>query len=415
MNSSNDSPIGKSRPVGRVLTINGGSSSVKFALFDPGSPPTRVLGGAVERVGTGDSVLRATVPNRPPEHHPLAAADPTQAVEGLLDWLGNGRRLGDIWAVGHRVVHGGPDRIDPQLVTAELLGDLERAIPLDPTHLPFEISLIRALARRLPGIPQVACFDTAFHRGLPPVARLLPVPRRYTDAGVRRYGFHGISFAYLLGELERRAGVEVSRGRVVLAHLGSGASMAAVRGGRCIDTTMGLTPAGGLVMGTRTGDIDPGVLVYLARTEGLSADQLDDLVNRRSGLLGVSESSSDMRDLLALQAADPRAAEAVELFCYQTRKWVGALAAVLGGLDTLVFAGGVGENAPEVRARVCEHLKFLGARLDAAANAADAPVISDGTGSVTVRVIATDEEIMIARMARDVVRGLSTDAEGTRA
>src|SRR5207248_5014828 len=249
------------------------------------------------------------------------------------------------------------------------------------------------------------CFDTAFHATLPRVARLLPLPRRYDAAGIRRYGFHGLSYAYLMGELGRVAGPEAAAGRVILAHLGAGASMAAVQGRKSIDTTMSFTPTAGLVMATRTGDLDPGALVYLLRSENLSADQLDELLNKQSGLLGVSETSPDMRDLLAKQAGDVRAAEAVELFCYQARKWVGALAAALGGLDTLVFAGGIGENAAEVRQRICDGLGFLGVRLDPARNAAGAAVISaDGTPA-TVRVIRTDEELMIARLVGRTLAG----------
>ena len=385
------------RPGGRVLTVNAGSSSIKFALFDAGNPPRRTLAGAVERIGFADAFLRASGPDRPDERRPLPAGDPAQAAVGLVDWLDGLGELDRVAAIGHRVVHGGPSHFEPQVVVPELLADLRAAVPLDPAHLPAEIRLIEAMTLRLPGVPQVACFDTAFHRDLPAPARLLPIPRRYAAAGVRRYGFHGLSYSYLLEELERRAGTEAAHGRVVLAHLGSGASMAAVRGGRCIDTTMGLTPAGGLVMGTRTGDLDPGILVHLLRTEKLSADDLDRLVNRESGLLGVSETSSDMRDLLARQGTDPRAAEAVELFCYQARKWVGALAAALGGLDTLVFAGGIGENGPEVRARICDGLGFLGVRLDADRNAGRDRIISTEDGPCAVWVIPTDEASMIAR------------------
>ena len=392
-------------PETRILTVNSGSSSIKFAAYAPGEPPRRILAGAVERVGLADPFLRIARPNGPDERLPLPAADPGRAVAAFLDWLDRAGELGRVAAVGHRVVHGGPSHTVPKLVTPELLADLRRAVPLDPAHLPDEIRLIEALTSRLPGVPQVACFDTAFHRDLPGPARLLPLPRRYAAAGVRRYGFHGLSYAYLLDELGRLAGADAAAGRVVLAHLGSGASMAAVRGGTCIDTTMGLTPAGGLVMGTRSGDIDPGVLVYLARTEGLTADQLDDLVTRRSGLLGLSETSPDVRDLLARRAADPRAFDAVEVFCYQARKWVGALAAALGGLDALVFSGGIGENAPEVRSGVCDGLAFLGVRLDPAANAANSPVISAAGGPVSVRVIPTDEELMIARTVSRLLGG----------
>ncbi|QEL16815.1 acetate/propionate family kinase [Limnoglobus roseus] len=384
-------------PGGHVLTLNGGSSSIKFAVFDAGESLRRSVGGAVERVGLADAFLRASMPGRPDERRPLPAAGLDQAVEGLFDWLDGIGALRRISAVGHRIVHGGPSHTDPRVITPGLLADLRAATPFAPVHLPSEIRLIEALARRLPGVPQFACFDTAFHRDLSSVARFLPIPRRYRESGIRRYGFHGLSYDFLLGEVGRLAGADAARGRVVLAHLGSGASMAAVRDGRCVDTTMGLTPAGGLVMGTRTGDLDPGVLIHIAKAEGLTADQLEDLVTRRSGLLGVSETSPDMRDLLARQATDPRAADAVELFCYQARKWVGALSAALGGLDTLVFSGGIGEGAPEVRSRVCDGLEFLGVRLDSAANDANAPLISATAGPVTVRVIPTDEELMIAR------------------
>ena len=408
--TANSSSNPAARAGGSVLAVNGGSSSIKFALFVAGDPPRRAIGGAVERVGLADAYLRAAGPGRPDERRPLRADDPTQAVAGLVEWLDGLEELDRVGAVGHRVVHGGPAHFDPQTVGPELLADLRAAVPLDPAHLPAEIQLIETLAARLPGVPQVVCFDTAFHRDLPTPGRLLPIPRRYAAAGVRRYGFHGLSYAYLLDELRRQAGTEAAASRVVLAHLGSGASMTAVSGGRCVDTTMGLTPAGGLVMGTRTGDLDPGVLVHLLRTEGLSADGLDRLVNRESGLLGVSGTSPDMRDLLVQQGTDSRAAEAVELFCYQARKWVGALAAALGGLDTLVFAGGVGENAAEVRARICGGLGFLGVRLDPAANAAHAPVVSAPGGPVAVRVIATDEELMIARTVLGVLASPPTPA-----
>jgi acetate kinase len=379
-----------------VLTINGGSSSIKFAVFAPGAPPRRLLAGQVERIGLGGAVLRAK--NGDSGSHtdqPVDAPDHGRAAEQLIRWLRERDALGAVAAVGHRVVHGGPRYTAAQPVTAEVVAELKRLRPLDPDHLPGEIALIEAIGRCLPGVPQVACFDTAFHHDLPRVARLLPVPRHYEAAGVRRYGFHGLSYAYLLGELARAAGPEAARGRVVLAHLGAGASLAAVHQGKCVDTTMGFTPTAGLMMGTRSGDLDPGLLVYLMRHERLSFDQLDELVNRRSGLLGVSETSPDMRDLLARQGDDPRAADAVAMFCYQAKKWVGAMAAALGGLDTLVFAGGIGENAAEVRARVCEGLDFLGVRLDPGRNATNAAVVSADGARCAVRVMKTDEELKI--------------------
>jgi acetate kinase len=381
-----------------ILTINGGSSSIKFALFAPGAAPRRLLSGEIERIGLPDAVLAVKGGGgQPPERRPVEAPDHWQAVQGLIGWLDGRVGFGGVAAVGHRVVHGGARYNQPQRVTPELLDELRRLSPLDPAHLPGEIALIEAFQRRSPDLPQVACFDTAFHHAMPRVARLLPLPRRYDAAGVQRYGFHGLSYTYLMEELARAAGAEAAGGRVLLAHLGNGASLAAVRGGRPIDTTMGFTPTAGLVMGTRTGDLDPGVLIHMMRSEGMAAGQVDELVNRHAGLLGVSDISSDMRDLLGRQATDPRAAEAVALFCYQAKKWVGALAAALGGLDTLVFAGGIGEHSPEVRARICDGLDFLGIRLDPGRNAAGAAVISADGGPCTVRVIRTDEESMIAR------------------
>jgi acetate kinase len=281
-------------------------------------------------------------------------------------------------------------------VTPKLLAELRRITPYAPEHLPRGIALIEAFLLRHPGLPQVACFDTAFHRGMPRVARLLPIPRRYAAKGVERYGFHGLSYAYLMEEL-RRLDPAAAKGRLILAHLGNGASLAAVRSGKSIDTSMGFTPAAGLVMSTRTGDLDPGLLYYLARTERMTAARLQRMVNHESGLLGVSGTSSDLRDLLAREGGDVRAAEAVALFCYQARKWIGSFAAALGGLDTLVFTGGTGENAPLVRERICDELGFLGIELDPKRNAKNAPLISPDSGRVKVRVIRTDEELMIAK------------------
>ncbi len=296
---------------------------------------------------------------------------------------------------------------DPEPVTPELLDELHRLIPYDPDHLPLEIELMEALRRRHPALPQVACFDTAFHRTMPRVASLLTIPRRYEAAGVRRYGFHGLSYAFLMEELIRLGDGAATQGRVILAHLGNGASLAAVRDGKSIDTSMGFTPAAGLMMGSRSGDLDPGLVAYLARTEQMSATQFDDMVNHASGLLGVSEISSDLRDLLARESDDVRAAEAVALFCYQAKKWIGSFAAALGGLDTLVFAGGIGENAPLVRGRICDELGFLGVELHAERNAANASLISTDGEGVAVRVVRTDEELMIARSVIRVL-GLGT-------
>jgi acetate kinase len=291
-----------------------------------------------------------------------------------------------------------------------MVEELRRLSPFDPEHLPEEILLTESFHRRFPDLPQVACFDTAFHKDLPRVARLLPIPRRYEALGVRRYGFHGLSYAFLMGELSRVAGKEKARGRVILAHLGNGASLAAVHHGKSVDTSMSFTPAAGVPMSTRSGDLDPGLIWYLARTENMTAKQFNEMVNGKSGLLGVSETSSDMRDLLGIESQDVRAAEAVALFCYQVKKWIGAFAAALGGVDTLVFAGGVGENAPVVRARICDGLGFLGIEIDEKRNAANESVISIDAGRVAVRMIHTDEEWMIAKMVCAVL-GLPCEKE----
>ncbi len=331
------------------------------------------------------------------------------AVRSLMHWLDG--RVGScrLIAVGHRVVHGGPNYWEPQRITQEMTGELGRLRSFDPEHLPEEILLIDAFKKRFPEVPQIVCFDTAFHHDMPRVAQILPIPRRYEIKGLHRYGFHGLSYSYLMEELNRLDPV-AARGRVILAHLGNGASMAAVHQGKCIDTSMAFTPAAGLVMGTRSGDIDPGLLSFLSRSENMTAPQFDRMVNHESGLLGVSETSSDMRELLKLETTDFRAAEAVALFCYQARKWIGSFAAALGGVDTLVFAGGIGENSPVVRSRICQGLDFLGIEIDESHNAKSVGVISSKKGRVSIRVIRTNEELMIARSA---VRVLGQSHEET--
>jgi acetate kinase len=337
--------------------------------------------------------------SREQEVSQVEAADQAAAVNLLIEKLEHLVKFSSIVVVGHRVVHGGNRFFQPELITPDLLHELRKIVPYDPDHLPGEIEAIETFRALDPELPQVACFDTAFHRDLPRVAQIIAIPRKYEAAGVRRYGFHGLSYAYLMEELAKVAGADVARGRVILAHLGSGSSLAAIRDGRCIETTMGLTPTSGLVMGTRCGDIDPGVVRYLMRARGLTIDQFHGLVNHESGLLGVSETSSDLRDLLAREHDDLRAAEAVSLFCYRAKTWIGALAAALGGLDTLVFAGGIGENSCDIRKRICDGLEFLGIFLDERRNAANAPIISTEDGRVAVRVIPTDEESQLARAA----------------
>ncbi|MGA7180320.1 MAG: acetate/propionate family kinase [Thiobacillaceae bacterium] len=388
----------------QILTINGGSSSIKFALFEAGDSLGRMLVGGIERIGLPEATLRVKgVDPVDSFSRSVMAPDHKAAVEALMDWIEERFGRDALTAVGHRVVHGGPKYCEPQRITAEIVEELHRLSPFDPEHLPEEILLTEAFHHRFPDLPQVACFDTAFHHDLPRVAQLLPIPRRYEAQGVRRYGFHGLSYAFLMEELARVAGDEAAQGRIILAHLGNGASLAAVRDGKPVDTSMGFTPTAGVPMSTRSGDLDPGLLWYLARTENMSAKQFNEMVNFQSGLLGVSETSPDMRDLLESEAWDVRAAEAVALFCYQVKKWIGSFAAALGGLDTLVFAGGIGENAPPVRARICQGLEFLGIELDDPQNAANAGVISTATGRVVVRVIHTDEEHMIAKTVCDVL------------
>ena len=314
--------------------------------------------GKVDRIGlAGTNLTFNDLAQNQQSSQAIKASDHRSAANVLIDWLENRIDFASVKAVGHRVVHG-MKHTEPERITQELLDELHRISPYDPDHLPREVELIEAFRVHYPKMLQVACFDTAFHRTMPRVAQLLPIPRRFEARGVQRYGFHGLSYAYLIEELARVAGTKAAKGRVILAHLGNGASLAALSDGRSIDTSMGFTPLGGIPMGTRPGDLDLGVAWFMMLTEKLTLKQFNNLINHESGLLGVSETSSDMHDLLEHEAGDVRAAEAVALFCYQVKKWVGAFAAALGGLDTLVFAGGIGENAPVVRARICDGLDF---------------------------------------------------------
>jgi acetate kinase len=353
-----------------ILCVNAGSSSLKLAMFDG---ERRVASTTVERIGT----------------------DVAAALGAALDEASFGTPA----AVGHRVVQGGPDHMAPERVTPAVLADLCAAVPLAPLHLPATLACIEAIGARHPDVPQVVCFDTAFHRTMPAVSRRLPLPRALHDRGIRRYGFHGLSYEYVVATV----GV-TALGRAVIAHLGNGASMVAVRDGASVDTTMGFTPTGGFMMGTRSGDLDPGVLVHLMTHEGRDAAAIERLVDREAGLLGVSGSSADMRTLLERRATDPAAADAVELYCHQLRKQIGALAAVLGGLDTLVFTGGIGEHAAPVRAEACAGLEHVGIRVDPERNARHDAVISTSDAACTVRVVPTDEDRMIARHTRAVLQ-----------
>jgi acetate kinase len=363
-----------------ILAVNSGSSSIKFALFTFAAEPSALKRGALP----GEARQRA--------------------VTELMSRLSADLEQYPLAAIGHRIVHGGPTHFEPALITPDLMQSLENLVPFAPNHLPDEIDLIQALQLSRPDIRQFACFDTGFHHDLPDVAQRLPIPSALAAAGVRRYGFHGLSYAFLTRELRRLAGEDAARGRVVLAHLGSGSSLAALRDGKSIDTTMGLTPLGGIVMSTRAGDLDPGVLIHVLRTTGITTDQLEDMLSDASGLRGISNRTGDMRALLEAERSDSACRLAVSMYCYDVRKRIGSYAAALGGLETLVFAGGVGEHAPTVRARICDGLEFLGVRIDDEANAANAPVISASGGTVVVRVIPTDEEMMIAHAAHTLIR-----------
>jgi acetate kinase len=382
----------------RLLTINTGSSSLKAALYHfSAEAEERELGAEVERIGYPDARLHVEdTDGRSLFNRQDNLPDHAAALHAFLDWL-QGRGDGaSPDAVGHRVVHGGSRYSEPQLIDDGVVAALRDLIPIDPDHMPQAIEAIEATRRVYPAVPQVACFDTAFHRHMPRVARQYALPREREQAGVIRYGFHGLSYEYVMGELQR-LDPAAAGGRVVIAHLGNGASMAAVRAGRGIDTTMGFTPTGGLVMGTRTGDLDPGVLLYLLQERRMSPADLSALVNKEAGMRGVSGTSGDMQDLLGKEASDPRAAEAIALFCYTAKKYLGALVAALGGLDALVFTGGIGEHAAPVRERVCADLGFLGIDVDPARNRANAPVISRDGAPVVVRVVHTNEDLMIAR------------------
>jgi acetate kinase len=388
-----------------ILTVNAGSSSLKAALYDMDGGERLHYAAQAERIGQAGGRMRimdgggATLLDR---HDDLP--DHAAVLRTFLEWLpqhGPGAVPG---AVGHRIVHGGGAHREPQRLTAGLLDDLRQLVPVDPDHLPQALAAIDVAVAHYPGIPEVVCFDTSFHRSMPRIAQLYALPRALADAGVIRYGFHGLSCEFIVHELAA-IDRDAARGRIVIAHLGNGASLTAVREGKSLDTTMGFTPTGGLMMGTRSGDLDPGVLLHLLEAQGTPPAALNRLVNHEAGLLGVSGLSGDMRDLLDKEADDPRAAEAIALFCYTARKYLGALVAVLGGLDTLVFTAGIGEHAAPVRERICDGWQWLGLQLDPVRNGAHAPIISGDGSRVNVRVMRTDEDLMIARHVRRLMAG----------
>src|SRR5271154_5374990 len=385
----------------RIVTMNRGSATLKSTLYEVGARDEVLASISVAygdaagaRLQIADGGGAALLDSR------VEGRDSNAALETMFAWLDEHKYLSGLTAAGHRLVHGGARYREPQRITPEFLAELEKLVPLDPDHLPEAIRGIRFVAAKFPQLAQVACFDTAFHSTLPTVAKMYALPRRYFEEGVRRYGFHGLSFEYIVGELRKidsTLGTKFAAGRVIIAHLGSGASMVALQDGKSMDTSMGFTPLEGLVMSTRSGDVDPGLLLYLLAEKKMSAQEAGALLNKQSGLLGVSGSTGDMRTLLEKSAQDSHAAEAIDLFCYRSKKYVGAYAAALGGLDALVFTGGIGERAAAIRERICRGLEFLGIRLDRARNAANAPVISADDSSVNVRVIQTNEDLMIVQ------------------
>lgn len=357
----------------------------------------KVLEGSIDKIGlNGTSFTFYNLVSSQQATLRIASANHQLAANYLLDWLALQDEFSSVVAIGHRIVHGMRRHL-PALVTQALLDELISISLYDPDHLPAEIKLIEAFLKRHPSLIQVTCFDTAFHFDMPRVAKILPIPRRYSNQGIQRYGFHGLSYAYLMETLVHLGDPAATKGKVILAHLGSGASMAALVNGKSIDTSMGFTPTSGLPMSTRSGDIDPGLLSYFQMVEKMTIRQFHQMINQESGLLGISETSPDMGDLLASEKDDVRAAEAVALFCYQSKKCIGAYAAALGGLDTLVFSGGIGENSAVVRARICDGLGFLGIELATESNVKNSPLISSDTSRVKVRVIHTDEAQMIAK------------------
>jgi acetate kinase len=378
-----------------MLAVNSGSSSLKVSLYGIGKTEQILLSVEVRRIGIpGGRMQAADAQGKTLLAREVEIPDHVAALNMTLRWLREQNQ--EIDAVGHRVVHGGPRYSEPQVITPELMSALRELVPIDLDHLPQAISAIEAVRREHPSLVQVACFDTAFHRHMPQVSQLCPLPLRFKDEGVMRYGFHGLSYEYVMSELSRLEG-GLADGRVVITHLGNGASMAAIHHGKSVDTTMGFTPTAGLLMGTRSGDIDPGVLLYLMEEKKMSAKAVNHLLNKQSGLLGLSGISEDMQDLLKHEKHDPRAALAVELFCLRAKKYLGAYAAALGGLDVVVFTAGMGEHAPEIRERICTGLDFLGLKVDPVRNRDNASVISAKSSRVSIRVIKTNEELMIAR------------------
>jgi len=379
-----------------ILVINGGSSSIKFALYDMAENFIKIFSGQIKRIGLNGPEFTVINNIREKNEIKIDAKNFTEAAEVLIEWLKKQKDFEQVICIGHRIVHG-MKHTQAEIIDEDLLNEINQISDYDPDHLPAEIEMVRLFKNEFPSLMQVACFDTAFHTTIPAVAKTFALPKRYYEEGIRRYGFHGISYSYLMQEIKDQNEAEAN-GKIILAHLGNGASLAAVKEGKCVDTSMGFTPAGGIPMSTRSGDLDPGVAWYLMQ-KGMNAKDFNNLINHQSGLLGISGVSSNMQDLLRLEKENKDAALAIEVFCYHIKKYIGAYIAVLGGLDTLVFSGGIGENAPAIRERICNDLGYLNINLNEEKNNKNSRHISNDDDHVKVYVIPTNEEFMIAETA----------------
>ena len=392
----------RSGNTGAILVINCGSSSVKFAVFTSERSPLRFWSGSIDRISVANTRFHI-VDNQGQtvidQADPIA--DHETALAQVLDTIDRRASQLALAAVGHRIVHGGADCDCPVIVTSAVEARLQQLVPLAPLHQPHNLAGIAAVRKTRPSLSQIACFDTAFHHDLPRLATLTALPRAFYGEGVRRFGFHGLSYEYIVDAL-RRSGVDVDHERIVIAHLGNGASMCAVSGGRSVETTMGFSTLAGLPMGTRCGDLDPGIVLYLLKAKGMTVERVEHLLYEESGLLGVSGVTSNMQDLLS-RPDTQTAIEAVEVFCYQARRHLAALTATLGGLDRVVFTGGIGANAPIVRAKICAGLEYLDLKLDEARNASNDPIVSAHSSRVAVQALPTDEELTIARHVREML------------
>lgn len=379
-----------------ILCLNGGSSSLKFAVYRvAGAAEEQIFSGAIEAIGAEGGKIRLSAQGKALSEKSTSIPDSGAAIRAMFAALQE-HGVNNLAAAGHRLVHGGPEFTEPQRIDQKLKAAFNKLVLFAPLHLPSQIAMIDAVEQHYPDLPQVACFDTAFHSRMPEISQRLALPQKFWEQGIKRYGFHGLSYEFVVSKL----GKEIGR-RAIIAHLGNGSSMVALKDGVSMDTTMGLTPAGGFMMGTRSGDLDPGVLLYLMN-QGYTVGDLEKLLDHQAGLLGVSGTTSEMRILLEKRESEPAAALAIEMFCYQVRKFIGAFAAALGGLNTLVFTGGIGERAAVIRAEICAGLEHLGVVVDFAANSRNAELISPKSSSCAVRVIETDEDLMIARHTRAV-------------